>query len=192
MPWVSSKPDVSSLRRGATTSIRTRCQPTAADRSTANRAGSASIPRVICGTPSLHDRTRSNPASVGCLYGRSSRMNAHFLLGSACVNCATSAPPRRPHNGWTCPVEWRGTNVWYYCDDLRPGGVLRSRTTRGRPRRMLVIFRRGRPSTSLDVDGLVNGSRGPERLARGGMIIRGTLSMIMPSVDVHRGRRSMQ
>ena len=80
--------------------------------------------------------------------------------------------------------ERRRTNVWYYCGDLRPGGVLRSRTTRGRPRRMLVIFRRGRPTTSLDVDGLVNGSQGPERLARGGMII--------PSVGVRRGRRSMQ
>ena len=43
------------------------------DRSTAIRAGSAAFPRAIFGTPSLHDSTRSLPASVACLWGRSSR-----------------------------------------------------------------------------------------------------------------------
>ncbi|EJK64690.1 hypothetical protein THAOC_14550, partial [Thalassiosira oceanica] len=67
--------------------------------------------------------------------------DAHFLLDSACLNCTTSAAPRRPHIGCTCPFKRHGTKVWYQSGDRRPGGILRSRTAQVLPRRMTAILR---------------------------------------------------
>ena len=133
-----------SLRRGARTSIRRRCRQTVArpferDRRRFRGRYSAHLPSMI-----VLDRSR--PRLFVCMVVRLE--DANFLPDSACVNCATSAAPRRPHIGCTCPFKRHGTKVWYQCGDQRPGGVLWGRTARVRPRRMTAILRRHRPSTS--------------------------------------------
>ena len=136
--------DLSLLRRGDTTSIRRRCGLTVArliehDRRRFRGRYSAPLPPMI-------GREHSRPRLLVCMVVRLE--DARFLPDSACVNCATSAAPRRHHIGCTCPIKRRRTKVWHYCGDRRPGGVLWSRTTRGRPRRMTAILRRDRPTTS--------------------------------------------
>ncbi|EJK60402.1 hypothetical protein THAOC_19253 [Thalassiosira oceanica] len=150
------------------------------DRSTAIRAGSAAFPRAIFGTPSLHDSTRSLRASLACLYGRSSR------------RCPF--PPRfgvcKLHHFRSAPSTSYRMNLPIQA--ARNQGVVSMRrpTPRGRPPEPYspssTTSHDGHitASPALDVDGLVNGSRGSERLAKGRVTSRSTLS-----IDDHAKRR---
>jgi len=162
--------------------------PLPPDRSTAIRAGSAAFPRVIFGTPSLHDSTRSLPASLACLYGRSSRRCPFPPRFGVCKLHHFRSAPSTSYR-MQLPIQ-----------AARNQGVVSMRrpTPRGRPPEPYspssTTSHDGHitASPALDVDGLVNGPRGPEHLARGRVTSRSTLSMIMPSVGVHQGRRCMQ